>query len=196
MGSLLVKLDLYNMALDLLKEEQLTSINEVTAPAQWLNRNYGQQRDYLMSRHWWKFAMGRASLAVDPTAPAFGWSYRYHQPNDILRLYPLTVDGELNSAMLAYEIEGDYILTDYPPQLKVRYIRREQTEGNWSNLFCEVLAIRLANKMAHWMTGKENMVATLSNLYRAELDDAERLDCLQAHGQDYYDDDIIAVRYS
>lgn len=195
MGSLLVKLDVYNMALDQLKEEAMTSIGEITAPAQWLNRNYNQQRDYLMSRHWWKFAMSRVSIASDPTPPTFGWSYRYAQPTDILRLYPLTADGELNSPQIDYEIEGSYILTNAVPQLKVRYIRRETTEGNWSNLFCEVLAARLATKMAHWMTGKENMVTTLSALYREELDSAVLLDCLQAHGQDYYDDDIIGVRY-
>src|SRR5262245_2849682 len=161
MGSLLVKLDVYNMALDLLKEETMSSINELSAPANWLNRNYGQQRDYLMSRHWWKFAMARASLAADPAPPSFGWSYRYLQPSDILRLYPLTFDGELNSAMINYEVEGPYILSDAVPQLKVRYIRRVTTEGEWSNLFCEVLSIRCACKMAHWMTGKRELLSDL-----------------------------------
>lgn len=196
MGSLLTKLDIYNMALDHLKEEAMSSIGEASAPASWLNRNYNQQRDYLMSKHWWKFAMSRSAIAADPTPPSFGWQYRYAQPTDILRLYPLTWDGELNSAMVDYEIEGNFILTNQAPTLKVRYTRRETTEGNFSNLFCEVLGLRLAARMAHFMTGKENMVSTLSAFYRDELQQAVLLDCLQAHGQDYYDDDIIGIRYS
>ena len=95
MGSSNTKIMIWNMALDLLREQPLAAITDEKATAKWLTRNYDQQRDYLLERLPWKFALDRDEIAADATAPAWGWSYRYLLPTDALRIMT-----ELNIPML------------------------------------------------------------------------------------------------
>lgn len=195
MGSGLVKLNVWNIALDHLKEEPLQDTVETGAACLWLQRNYNQQRDYMLSRANWRFAVARAALAKDLTAPAFGWDNRYALPADFIRVIPPRSAGEKIGGPLGYEMEGDWLLTNQSDPLLLRYIFRQDNEAKFTNNFVEVLCLRLALRMAHWMTGKASFVDRLREWYVDEIAEAKVLDCLQEHGEEYYDDDIINARY-
>lgn len=183
------------MALDRLKEQPLSSVDDVTVVAKWLTRNYDQQRDYLLQNTYlWKFAMDRASIAADGTAPSFGWAYRYLLPTDCLRFIPPTYEGEWDGTPFSFEEESGYLLTDATAPLKLRYIKRVTNEGLFSNGFCEVLALRLALLMSHWVTGKASMTQTLQQTFEQTLRDVKAVNAVQVAQDHYYDTDILVER--
>jgi hypothetical protein len=196
MASLQTKIAIWNAALDLLREQPIASVDDRTPAAKWLGRNYDQQRDYLMERYLWKFAVERVELAADPTAPTWGWAFRYLIPTGALRIIPPTFDGSWNGRPIPFEQESGYLLCDVPGPLRLRYINRLTNEGLFSNGYCEVLSIRLAMRMAHWMTGKQSMAAELTQLYTVTLNEVKQTEAVQVAQDSYYDSDILTERAS
>lgn len=196
MGSQQTKIQIWNMALDVLREQPLSSVDDTTATALWMKRNYDQQRDYLMERYLWKFALNRVELPADSTAPAWQWDYRYLLPTDSLRYVPPTYNGEWNGTPIPFEEESGYLLCDTPGPLRLRYIKRTTNEGLFSNGFCESLSLRLAFRMAHWMTGKQSMMQQIQGNYKETLAEVIQTHAVQVASEQYYDDDILALRSS
>lgn len=197
MASLQTKIQIWNMALDLLKEQPLASVSDATATARWLTRNYDQQRDYLLQNTYlWKFALDRVQVPADGTAPAWNWDYRYLLPTDCLRIVPPTADGSWDGTPIPFEEESGYLLCNAAPPLRLRYIKRVTNEGLFSNGFCEVLSIRLALRMAHWVTGKASMVQTLQQTFTQTLNDVKAVAAVQVAQDHYYDTDILDARSS
>ena len=89
------------------------------------------------------FALERASVAADSTAPAFGYSYRYRKPADCLAVLGF---GEVQEKENVYVIEGDYILTDeYEGEaLELRYIKDVEEVTSWTPEFVVVHSTILA----------------------------------------------------
>ena len=183
-----------NMALDLLIEESIDDTSDDRPVARWLARNYETVRDALLRQHPWNFALKRDSLAADPTAPAFEWAYRYLLPSDCLRLLPLTVAGDMNGSPIWHVVEGLYLLTDEPAPLKVKYIARIENPGLFDPNFVNALVHILANKAAHWMTGKAGFAEKLRDPTREAIFNAQLLDSLEGSAASPADYDIIAAR--
>lgn len=194
MPSLRTRTEIFNDVLDKLNEQPISSASDTSKSAQWLTRNFEQQRDYLLERYFWKFALTRKQLPADPDPPEWGWSYRYLVPTDALRLAPLTADGEWNGVPLIFEREGQYILCDVPDGLKLRYVSRVTEDGLLSNGFIECLTLRLSMMMAHWITGKQSMTQQLQQMYQATLSETIQTEAVQVATEDYYDDDILTWR--
>lgn len=194
MGSQQTKIQIWNMALDVLREQPLSSTADTQATAKWLQRNYDQQRDYLMERYLWKFALTRAEIAADSTKPAWQWEYRYLLPTDSLRFVPPTFDGAWEGTPIPFEEESGYLMCNMGGPLRLRYILRTTNEGLFSNGFCECLSLRLAMRMAHWITGKQSMVQQIQELYRDTIRDVVQTHAVQVASIAYYDDDILAQR--
>lgn len=194
MGSQQTKIQIWNMTLDLLVEQPLASVDDATPVANVLRRNYEQQRDYLLERYLWKFALTRVELAADGTPPDWGWSYRFLLPTDALRIIPPTVDGSWNGRPIPFEQESGYLLCDFAGPLRLRHINRITNEGLFSNGFCELLSIRLALRCAHWLTGKTSLVDRLTTLYKETAADVKEVEAVQVAGAAIYDDDILTER--
>ena len=200
MGSLQSKIAIWNMALDHLKEAPLSSTTDEDAFCKWLQRNYDQTRDYVLGRYIWKFAQARAAIAAESAAPAFGWTKQFVMPSDMIRLIPLTLNGAWMGTPIAYELEGNangdqVVLCNWDAgALNIRYIRRITNEGKFTNDFCEVLAIRLARRMAHWATGKNSLVQTLDAMMKETMEEVKQTEAFQTLGGQYYDDDIASSR--
>lgn len=182
------------MTLDILREAPLASVNDTDAPALWLNRNYDQQRDFLTESMLWKHALKRALVTYTGVAPAWGWSYAYNMPADFLRLVPPTYEGTINGTPIPYELENFQLLTDYVGPLKLRYVSRITNEGLMTNGFLECLSLRLARKMAHWMTGKASMVESVSAQLTETMNVVNVTEAVQLAGAEYYDSDIADTR--
>lgn len=194
MGSLQTKIGVWNMALDVLREQPLSATTDTAPPAKWLSRNYDQQRDFLMESMLWKFAMTRANVAAEATTPAWGWSYQFILPTECLRIIPPTVNGQWMGTPLPYETENGRLLMNIPGPLPLRYIQRITNEGLMSNGFLEVLSLRLARKMAHWMTGKQSMVETIKDQLTETLEVVRTTEAVQVAGGTYYDTDVADDR--
>lgn len=189
-----------NMALDLLTEAPMTDYTtDGTPEALWFVRNYADTRDAELEEHPWRFALKRATITVDATAPTdTEWLYRYAIPSDCLRLLPVRYLGEFEAPPIPHEVfqaEG-FILTDEPNELVVQYIYQITDTTKFTALFTEALAAKLAMKGAHWLTHKAGMVEEARAAYKDALIRAKRANAFVGTPERPYDDDVIAARYA
>lgn len=184
-----------NLALDLLDEAPLTSFDTDTGHvARWFRRNFWPAAWSLMRKHPWNFALARASLAADAASPTFGAQYAYPVPPDCLRVLPLTADGREDARTVWYKVEGQQILADEPPPRPVRYIRRIDNPGLFDAQFVDVLAATLAQKAAHFITGKQSYAQAMGQMAEGLLAEAQMIDALEGAPDDPIDDFWLDAR--
>ena len=194
MPSALSITDIANMALDYLDEAPLTSIDDGTSVARWMKRNFWPMAWGLMRKHPWNFAITRAALAEDAVPPLFGWSHAYSLPADCLRVLPPTADSSEDGTPVPYKVEGQDILTDQPAPMQLRYIRRIDNTGLFDNQFCDALAAALAQKAAHFITGKQSYAQTLAQVFAGLMSAAQLIDALAGTAEAPVDDDWLNAR--
>ena len=195
MPCLLATTDICNLALDYLDEAPLNTMEtDGSSIARWFRRNFWPMAHALLRKHPWNCAITRAQLSASATAPLFGWAYAYDLPADVLRVLPLTIDGTENSKSAPYKVEGTQILTDMPAPLNIRYLRRIVQTGQFDDTFAEFLAISLAAKASHFITGKASYAANLGQQAQAALLEAQMLDALEGTPDDPEDDFWISAR--
>lgn len=194
MPSSLAEIDVWNMALDMLHEAPVSAPTEDTAVRLWFTRNFAQVRDSELRKFPWNFALARATIPASVDAPAWRWTYKYELPGDCLRMMPLRENGALNGMLLAYEMEGNAILTNQAAPLKLRYIKRIETVGLWDALFVDVVSAKLASKMAHWLTGKASFAQQADQAYQQTLREARSIDAIEQYQEDLDQNDVIRVR--
>lgn len=193
---MVTKVDICNMALDLLEEGIISSISENSAAARWFDRNFDISRDGLLEAYNWNFAIERQSIAVDATPPSWGWDHAYLIPSGALRVMLIRKGGEHNGAPIPHEIEGQYILTDEDTPLQVRCIMQQTDTTKFPSLFTEALAARMAIKQAHARTGKASVLDRAERVYSQMIKEALKSDAISGTPETPSDTDIIAIRYT
>jgi hypothetical protein len=183
-----------NLALDTLKEAPISSLAEERPIARWCNRNFATQRDAALSMANWNFAMKRQSIAVDATAPAFGWKYAYTLPAGCVRLLPLTHDGTDEGSPVAHVVEGGKVLANMAGPLRVRFVNRATNYDAYHPLFVDYLSARLARRMAHWLTGKTSYLQIASALMEQAWNDAWAADAMEGDTPRAADDEWVEAR--
>lgn len=141
------QLEIANMALSRIGEGEMADYNENSAAGIVVRRHYDHVRDSLLRMGAWNFAMTRASLDAEEDAPAFGYSYQYALPADLLLL--VTCNGiEANlDVQSPYRIEGGFLLTD-EATAHITYITNTVTEADFDSLFVTCFVVKLAATIA------------------------------------------------
>jgi len=186
--------DVCNLALDLLKEATVASIDEKSSVAEWFQRNYAPLLKSALRAYPWNFAITRAELNAAETGPGFGWDYRYALPDDCVRLLPVRYGGKLNGSPIPHEVEAGYILTNAEEPLQIRYVAEITDPEAWDDSFTQAFSALLALKMAHWMTGKASYVQIAKSLYDEALAEARRIDAQEGTPETVNSDDVISIR--
>lgn len=149
--------EICNLALDLLKQDAITNIDSPTGGTDVIcARWYDHVRRATLRKHPWNFAITRATLAPNATAPAFGYSTAFDVPNDFIRL--LTIgDDYIEDLKGKYQLEDNQILFSNADadSLKIRYIYDFVTVAQMDPLFVDVLAAELALRIAYKVTGSD-----------------------------------------
>lgn len=197
MTSTVSDVDIANRALSKLGERRITSLAQGGNAADTMNDMYSIVRDAEIEAHPWNFTKTRVQLTADPTAPTFGFTYRYKLPADYIRLLQV---GDLsvlwaavglqyaafpiwgNSAP-AYDIEGDYLLTDYAAPLDVIYGARVTDTTIYPLTFVEALACRLAYEACEKITDSGGLMDRMNEGYQAALKLARRTNAIMRPAQ-------------
>jgi len=180
MPSALSKIGIWKMTANMLGELPMTSVSDDSRIARMLGDEYDQARDAEMRKHYWNFAIKRAALAADATAPAFDWDRQFTLPSDYIALLPLTVNGVPQNASIPYTIEGQKLLTDATAPLKMRYVFRETREGYFDPLFADALAAALALRIGHSITGKTSYMDRATVAYDRAIKQARLNDAIES----------------
>ena len=162
------KTDIVNLALDVIKTE---NINNVVIPgfdkaALVANRWFDDVRQTCFEGFPWNFASTRSAIALDAEAPTFGFDDAYVLPNNYLSLnfikywdYPLS--------QWNYQIEDGRIYIDNggAESLQIGYVFDQLEVVKYSPSFKIYLAYSLADRIVFKLTGN---VALLSRIKEAK----------------------------
>lgn len=185
---------IFNMALDLLKEEPILAPTDARSAVKWMNRNYVLTRDALLRQHPWNCALFRASLAMMSDAPAFGWKYQYQVPADCLRVLPLADLGKQNGRSTPFAYERRRILTNVTAPLLLRYIGQIE-EPDMDAMFKQALAATLAGKAGNFITGKASYADRCVQLAKEAILGAQMVDALEGTPEESDTNDWTDARF-
>jgi hypothetical protein len=175
----LTEVDIANMALGILVEAPIDSLDENTKAARLLSLHYEVTRQAELIKHPWVFALFRVELDVEPEAPTSDeYSYAFAVPEDALRVLPLTDTGEVSGMRIPFKQEAGLILTNYTAPRLVRYIGNMTDPADWDPLFVEAFAARLAMKIAMPLTNKTNVLQGAQVVYNEAISEARRINSI------------------
>lgn len=177
-----------NGALQRLGAARITSLEDNTKNARECNAAYERRRDAMLRKHRWSFAITRAQLAADSTAPAFGPANYFTLPTDCMRvLLPDEVDTD-------WVIEGRKIATDWGAPLELRYVKQVTDPNTMDALFREALAIDLALTLCETITGSNQKAEGLRNELRDVMAEAKRTNAIELPAGEIREDDWLTAR--
>lgn len=176
--------DIGNMALDLLAEGQIDSLDEDTKPARLLNRHYDLVREAELMKNTWAFAaIFPDDLVATITTQEGEYQYLYDLPTDFLRPMWMTIDGKPDGVPINYTLWADGIRSDFAGPLVMPYIANIIDPGDMDALFTMAFAAALALPIAHALTGKASAVQTVKAVYENAIMDARRLNSIMKIGR-------------
>lgn len=186
--------EICNRALDLLGARPIVSLDDPTIEARLCGRNYATARDAVLRLYPWNDAAGRASLAADLAAPAFGFANAFTLPIDCLRV--VAVEGEVRFR-ISWRVEGNKVLSDGGAPLLIRYTKRLVDPGLIGPLLADVIAAQLAAVVAFGITNSASRAQEMQALRGLMLREARQVDALeQSQDEQVTADDWSGARFS
>lgn len=145
------QLALYNGALLMLGSRKLSSLTEEVESRRVLDQIWDNQGVKRTLQHgWWKHAMRTIQLTYDPDfTAAFGYTYSFDIPTDLVRLYSLCTDEFFTTPVQQYQDDGSRWYCDLQ-SLFIRYVSDDDDYGmdhtKWPESFREYVEGYLALK--------------------------------------------------
>lgn len=137
---------------------------------------YAITRDAVLRAHPWNFAVKRATLASDATAPEWEYTARFALPSDCLRLLRTYEDTQYDQA--DYRVEGRYIVNAYgsADTLYIEYVAQITDTAQFTPEFIDVLSARLAAEVSINLTQNKTATESLWSIYQEKLQAARNTD--------------------
>lgn len=171
--SSLKKVDVVNMALDLLGREPVDSMSAVrTNVHKQLERWYRTSALFVLAEHDWNDAISSTTFTTEASITNIWddtWEYVYELPSDCLRVLDLDLDPDN-----AYHVENGYLYTnlyDATEGVACRYLADIREESGTFLVYPDYLADVIAHRMAYAMGPIEEKPGRLAG-YREALDRA------------------------
>lgn len=179
-------INICNRALLGLGQNVITSLSDTSTEGVLCNALWASALDAVIRLHPWNFAVKRATLTPDATAPVYEWTAAFSIPSDCLRL--LNIDG-----LTEYKVEKGKILCD-ESSLNLRYLVRNETLSEWDALAIEVLVQYIAWQLS-WPLTKSNTTRSEQYKILAEvLRAAKGIDAQEEPGDEVGDFPFLNVR--
>jgi hypothetical protein len=180
--------DLCNKALQRVGATTIMSLLDNSPEARACNLVYDSNRRDEIRKHRWNFAVKRAVLAPDVTAPLFDYRYAFTLPSDCIRvLRSATVE-------LDWQIEGRKILTNDSDTLYLRYLADITDLAQWDPTFYNVCALALAVDISERLTQSNGKKQMLVGEYDQAVRVARRMDAFESGPEDAAEDGWLIAR--
>jgi hypothetical protein len=186
------KVEIANRALQILGAKRIVSLTEDSRNARSIAAAFESVKRAELRKHPWSFAIKRAQLAADATAPLFTRSNSFPLPSDFIRL--LSPDPEVNFNDLDWIIEGRNVITNDSAPLDVRYIYDVTDPNIFDTLFREVLAAKLAEQLCEEITQSNTKVVTAQTFYKDVIAEARRSNAIEKVSEKPPEDEWITCR--
>ena len=178
--------DICNGALNQLGATTILSLTEDSKNARLCNSRYTQVRDALFRTHPWNCLQKRIELALDASAPTWGFKYSYTLPADCLRLLRI-LDYDTN-----YKVEGRKVLSN-SETMKILYVSRVTDPNEYDELLRETISASLGADIAFGVTSNNQTAKNMYELFKDKLRDARFVDSTEGQNveQDLGMTDVI-----
>lgn len=195
MPSATTKLQVWNLAIDVIRDTALQTTGDQAATARWLDRNWQHAVESTLRAYPWNFAKELKELPADEERPPFKWAYYYSLPAGWKRVLPITYNGERHGNLVPHEIIGQRIATNHPAPLRVTLIMdKSSNPGLWDDLFVEIVRCKLALGMANKFPSKRAYVEIASQLLASAQAKAEEIDAFEGTAEPVEQFDILRAR--
>lgn len=185
------RVDIANLALSMLGERPITSLDDEQQDARLVKLHYEYCRDACLEMCDWTFARKRFIPQAEEAGPIYGWDYKYPIPADILivrrveRNYSNARKNKLHYGdpnPVPYELEQRAIYTD-ESTIYCLGTERVENEGLFSPLFVQALAARIAIAIAMPITQSNQKAALVAAQYTNYIKEATSRDGQQNSGK-------------
>lgn len=172
------EIDIANSALRKIGAETITSLDQGSPSANFMDDRFDEARNELLRMHPWNFATKRAELAREETAPAFEFTYFYTLPADWMRtLYAF--DNDAGVGHFDYAEENGKIAAN-SEQVFLLYVYRCEDPNLMTADFREALAWRLAMDAATGLANSAGLFDRMAEGFERTLAAAKSTDA-QSH---------------
>jgi hypothetical protein len=177
-------LDVANMALAVLDEAPIDSLDQDVKAARLLNLHFDLTCEAELTKYAWVFAILSASVAgTDTGSGSCTLNWAYELPADCLSPLPLTDNGEPGGVPISWRQEAGLIYSNMSSPRIIRYVANLTDPNDWDALFTEVVVAALAIKIAHPLTHKSGMIDIARGAYDRALDAAFNAHAIQRGGK-------------
>jgi len=184
------EVEICNIALYRVGAERITSLAANNKRAKLCNDIYPFERDLLLREHPWNFATKRISLAKTVNIPEYGFDSEFQLPPDYVRV----IDTEYGDyETFEYKIEGDKLLCD-ESSVKIEYITKISDTTKFDAKFTEVLALRIASRLAYSMVNSSTLQERIFGEADASMRDARLFDAQEGTPRKLRKSDWTSVR--
>lgn len=170
-----------NIALTLLGEAPVQSLDDDAASARTLKLNFAVVRQTLLRSHSFSFARVSLDLVKVAPTPAGRYDFAYGLPNDYIRSIALNPDETMHQE--SFVIEDSLLWTD-SDAARLLYIKDVLDVTKYDAAFVDALANKLAAKCCRVITGSEEKLASLTKEFIAlSLPTAEEADASDGNAE-------------
>jgi hypothetical protein len=168
-----------NRALTACGANTIVSFGDGTTEANLCALHYPTVRDAVTAAYQWTHAIKRfGPLVPDAATPAFGFTYQYILPSDLLTLTAVHLDDRLRQ-IPEYEVEGGRLLTNIGSGLFIKYIAQITDTTRFVQMYTEALIARLAAEFAIPLAESKTLAQFHFQAYERKVDEAAAVDGLQ-----------------
>lgn len=162
------KTRIWNMGMAAIGDIEIEDFDAVGESARLARLLYAELRDAVLEEFPWQFASTRLTIASQSTAPDWGWQLAYPVPADYLRLDQLSGDKDYD-----WDVESvggkRCIVTDLGSPINIRYIYRITDTSQYSALFTQALAARIAMETGETLGKSQKVLENQARLYTNKL---------------------------
>lgn len=173
------KVDLCNLALSLIGNKTITSIETPTTAEEkicklWYEKTLKQALINASPN----FARARANIPMSNYTNPFGFINAFKIPNDCLKVLGI---GEVDNIQADFSVESEYILTNenQDNSLPIRYIKYIEDDTKFSSGFIDYFVYLLANNICYQINKDSNLKQFLE-----QMTDKKLLDCRTNENQE------------
>lgn len=173
------KISICNQALGWLGANLITSFEDGTTESNLCNSNYDPLRDAVLEQHNWTFATTWEELVMLANPPISLYPNSFQIPTDALAVTFCGIDYD---HPVRWRREGSAIVTD-ESRCVIQYIRRVEDEAQFTPLFTQALAARIAADLAIPLTDNRTLQSDMFQLYQVKVKEAASRDNMQGRSR-------------
>lgn len=186
-----------NLALAKVGDTAIVSLDDPTPEARFCSLFYQQSVDEIVRMHPWNWATTFARLSQIDPVPEMAWSYSYLLPVDYGRI--LTFNAFSTAIPRpTYQIANGALYTE-ESVAEISYIRKADNPQEFDPLFVDLVATKIASKLARPLAGSLDIEKTLLKEFNENLAEARRIDAgenFMPRRVNWIESDLVQSRWS